>query len=69
MRSWHPAFVAVSGLLGEPVDVIEEALDGETDGVARMLDALRSPSRMTRARALATELTEVATAIDVLRLG
>jgi hypothetical protein len=66
---WEPAFVAVSALLGEPVETIRAALGD--DGVARagsLVVELQSSSRATRVQGLARGLVEVARDLDRLRL-
>ena len=70
---WEGAFVAVSALLGEPLEAIAGALDDE--GRARAGDTLRAlasksrEARDGRARAIARAVSEVALAIDALRLA
>jgi hypothetical protein len=69
-RSWEPAYLAVSAVLGEPLDAAVASLQG--GGGARaavLLKALRSPLREARARALADALSEVALAVDAMSLG
>jgi hypothetical protein len=69
-RSWESAYLAISVVLGEPLEVLVAALGDE--GTARATDliqALRSPSRETRARALAHAVSEVARAVDAVSLA
>ena len=67
-EGWEGAFVAVGAIAGEPPEAIASALGDE--GVARAADLLRalaSPSRETRARALARAVSDVVLAIDASR--
>jgi hypothetical protein len=69
-RSWEPAYLAVSVVLGEPLEVAVDSLGDE--GMARagaLIEALRSPSRDTRARALAHAVSKVARAVDAVSLA
>jgi len=69
-RPWEPAYLAVSAVLGEPVEAAAACLGG--GGAARaagLLEALRSPSRDARARALAQALSEVALAVESVSLA
>jgi hypothetical protein len=72
-RSWEPAYLAVSAVLGEPLDAAMASLPGGGGGggtrVAALLKGLRSPLREARARALADALSEVALAVDAMSLG
>ncbi len=65
---WHSAFLAVSALLGEPLDV---AVDGAGHAgalqAAQLVGELRSPSRQVRATAIARVLAEVGHALDAER--
>lgn len=66
---WESAFLAVSAVLGEPLEESVRALGDE--GAARaaaMLGGLRSESREQRARAIASGVSEVAVALDAMRL-
>jgi hypothetical protein len=66
---WEPAFVAVSALLGEPVETIVSVLGDDGAVHARsLLVALQSPSRETRTQGLAKSLVDVALDLDRLRL-
>jgi hypothetical protein len=67
-RDWQPAFIAVSALVGEPLDATLLALGGG-DPQEKLLQGLRAPSRETRALAIARVASEVAVALDRLRLG
>jgi hypothetical protein len=66
-RDWQPAFIAVSALVGEPLDATLLAL-GENEQ-EKLLQGLRAPFRETRAVAIARVAAEVAMALDRLRLG
>jgi hypothetical protein len=69
-RSWEPAYLAVSAVLGEPLDSAVACLrDGGTAHAAELLKALRSPSREARARALADAISDVALAVDAMTLA
>lgn len=71
-RSWEPAYLAVSAVLGEPLDAaMASLLDGGGGGTraAALLKGLRSSLREARARALADALSEVALAVDAMSLG
>jgi hypothetical protein len=65
---WQPAFIAVSALVGEPLDAISLVLGGG-EAQEKLLQSLRAPSRETRAVAMARIASEVAIALDRLRLG
>jgi hypothetical protein len=64
---WQPAFIAVSALVGEPLDATLLALGGNEQ--EKLLQGLRAPSRETRAVAIARVAAEVVMALDRLRLG
>lgn len=68
--NWQPAFIAVTALLGEPLDTVREAL-GTPVGArgARLFTRLAAPSREARAEALGRALAEVATAVEDVRLA
>jgi hypothetical protein len=63
---WESAFIAVSAALGEPLEVIVAELGSAAVPDEPLLRALRAPSRVDRARALASRLCDVALAIDGL---
>jgi hypothetical protein len=65
---WEPAFVAVSALLGESVPLAAQALMNPGIEARSLIDALQSPSRPTRARAIASGVSEVVTALEAMRL-
>jgi hypothetical protein len=70
--SWQQAFLAVSAVLGEPLDDALASLGGA--GVIRPEDeafvsGLRSASREVRARCIAQGVAAVASAIDAARLA
>jgi hypothetical protein len=80
--SWTSAYIATSSLLGEPLDAtlasIERAAGGESEAperaalpaaAAALASTLRSTSREIRAQALARALSEVALALDAVRLA
>ncbi len=67
---WEGAFAAVSALAGEPLDAIAGALGDE--GMAHAADLMRvlgSASREVRARALARAASDIALALDALRVA
>ena len=67
--SWQEAFVGVSAVLGESLDDSRSALcEEQRVKAAVLLRSLRSPSRQTRARAMAGALARVAAELDSLRL-
>ncbi len=61
---WKTSFVAVSAILGEPLETTLESL-GEADEVCAtpLVRALRGSSREARARAIAGVLTKVVAAL------
>jgi len=67
--AWEAAFIATASLVGEPLDAITEALGSTAMQAAWLVEALRSGSRETRARALARGLSETVVALESLRLG
>jgi hypothetical protein len=56
-RDWQLAFLAVSSLLGEPLDVAASALDDS--GAPEMAGPLGSTSRQVRAAAVARAATSL----------
>ncbi len=65
---WEPAFLAVGVLVGEPLEALTAALgDAGEPHTTSLVEALRSTSRETRARAIARVVSDVAVAIDALR--
>ncbi len=67
---WPSAFLATSVLLGEPRDVAVSALgSAATLPSSRLETALASPSRESRARALAAVLAAVAANVERARLA
>ena len=66
---WQTTFVAVSLLLGEPPEAIAAALDDDVTEAESALRAMTAGSREDRARALARAVSEVALAIDAVRLS
>jgi hypothetical protein len=68
--TWETSFVAVSMLIGEPVDNVASALGGPGRKPAtEWLRRLGEASREGRARALARVISELAVAIDAARLA
>jgi hypothetical protein len=66
---WQEAFVAMSAVLGEPLDATLAALDGqESTSAAALVACLRSASQSVRAEALARVATEVAKDLERMRL-
>ena len=64
-EAWHPAFLAVSVLVREPLSVALEAIGGEgSAGTGEILRELRSPSQDTRVRAIARVMTAVVSGLD-----
>ena len=58
---WQEAFVALSSVLGEPLDATLASLDGkESKAAAALVASLRSTSRAARAEAIARVATEIA---------
>jgi hypothetical protein len=60
---WEPAFLAVSALLGEPVDVASAALD-EAAARAALAGPFGSPSRSVRAAAVARVVAALVAELD-----
>jgi hypothetical protein len=66
----EPAFLAVSALLGEPLEQSVAAMgDAGAVNAADLLAALRSSSRQARARAIARALSEIALDLEAMQLG
>jgi hypothetical protein len=58
---WQEAFVALSAVLGEPLDATLAALDGkESKAAAALVTSLRSSARSARAEAIARVATDIA---------
>jgi hypothetical protein len=67
---WPSAFLATSVLLGEPRDAAVTALgDAATRQSSKLEAALASPSRESRAHALARVLAAVAANVERTRLA
>ena len=65
---WQSAFLAVSVLLGEPLDVAQAALaGGETAGARETARELASSSKATRARAVARVTAAILASLDAAR--
>ena len=68
MRSpvdWQSAYVAVSALLGEPLESATAALPSPpSTGAAELLGELASPSRTARVQALARATTSLLMSLD-----
>lgn len=62
MIDWEDAFVAMSTLLGEPLDAVSGAADRE---LAR---DLRDPDKRKRAKTLANALAAIALAVEHVTL-
>lgn len=67
-NGWRDGFVAVSAVLGEPLELTLAAV-GEAEVSPALLAGLRSPSKESRARALARTLTTVVVQVEALRLA
>jgi hypothetical protein len=65
---WESAFVAISALLGEPLDCVLGELGDGAVHADRLIRALRSSERNTRVRELAHGLSHVAMALRALGL-
>jgi hypothetical protein len=69
-RSWEPAFVAVSTLLGEPPEAIAAALSVASPAGELERSGVRSPrrpaSRHARAEAIAAAVTNVIRALEAM---
>jgi hypothetical protein len=61
-EQWQPAFLAVSMLVGEPLQVALAAIG--VDGSHSMLRELGSPSQQTRMRAMARAAAAIVTGFD-----
>ncbi|MDP9151301.1 MAG: hypothetical protein M3O36_15365 [Myxococcota bacterium] len=67
---WQAAYLAVSALLGEPVDEALLHVDpASRAGAEEVVRELRSSSRHARGRAIARIVSEVVVALDALRLA
>jgi hypothetical protein len=63
---WPSAFLAVSALVGEPLDASIDVLGAAaTADSSALASALRSTSREARARAMARVVTAVVAELDV----
>ena len=68
-QSWQEAFLAMSAVLGEPLEATLDALPGDGARHAPELGrALRASSREERARAIARALAEVVIGLEQMRL-
>jgi hypothetical protein len=76
--TWDTSFVAVSVLVGEPVDSVARTLGASASAPAIELlrklgegagDIAAATSREARARALARVISELAVAVDAMRLA
>lgn len=66
---WRASCMAVSALLGEPLDDVLLCMGGVNDSNASvLLRDLRARSRVTRARAIARVVADVVVALEELRL-
>jgi hypothetical protein len=72
-RDWEPAFLAVSFLLGEPLEATVACLGGEETGREKPLPelaaVLRAAPREVRAAAVAREVARVARDLEGLRIN
>jgi len=67
---WEPSFVAVSTLLGEPLEATLAALGARGSALgAGLRQGLESESREARAGSLAREASKVAIALEAMRLA
>ncbi len=67
---WQHTFVAMSAVLGEPVDEIVSALgDEHAARCGALLEALRTESRQVRARTMAQHLASVAADVEAMELS
>lgn len=67
---WSSTFLAVSSLLGEPVDVVEASLGEAASPQSRALSkVLRSSSRAVRAQAVARIVTNLVAELELSRLA
>ncbi|HXN31420.1 MAG TPA: hypothetical protein VN894_06135 [Polyangiaceae bacterium] len=68
-QPWQEAFLAVSLVLGEPLEESLSAIgEGATLRAPLLLRGLRSSSREVRAHAIARAVAPVAVALDEMRL-
>jgi hypothetical protein len=69
-REWESSFLAVSALIGEPLEAVLSALGEPTTPDARDVErALRSPSREARAGAIARAVSWAALDVDAAGLA
>jgi hypothetical protein len=69
-REWESSFLAVSALVGEPLEVTLSVVGELTTADARDVErALRSPSREARARAIARAVSQAALDVDAARIA
>jgi hypothetical protein len=63
---WQPAFLAVSVLVGEPLEAALGAIGGEgaSQATGAILRDLRSTSKQMRVRAIARVATAIVTGFD-----
>jgi hypothetical protein len=67
---WESSFVAVGVLLGESLEAMRASLAAPMAGqAARLVTRLEAPSRQARARALGRAVSEVALAVEAVRLA
>ena len=63
---WQRSFVAVSALLGEPLEIVAAALRSPCPEARATLRALQSPERLARARAIAQVAADVVRELDAM---
>jgi hypothetical protein len=70
IQSWQEAFLGMGAVLGEPLERSLGMLDAAGPRHAQeLLRAMRSPSRTTRARAIARAMAAVVVDIDRMQLA
>jgi hypothetical protein len=69
-RDWEASFLAVSALLGEPLEASIAAVGDVTTAAGRdVARGLRSTSREARARAIARAVSQAALDVDAARMA
>jgi hypothetical protein len=69
-REWESSFLAVSALLGQPLESSLAAVGEVTTAEAQeLVRSLRSSSRETRAKAIARAASQAALEVDAARIG
>jgi hypothetical protein len=67
-QGWEPTFLAVSTLLGEPLDIAASALD-EARASQLLAGPFGASSRLSRATAVARTVTALVTELERSRLA